>query len=78
MAVSTHFMQDGFLYIRLINYSQEFQKAALTMNFSVKSAAAVDFMECPVNEPIETDGNRILMDFRPWEIRTVRIEPDRR
>lgn len=78
VAVSTHFMQDGFLYIRLINYSQEFQKAALTMNFSVESAAAVDFMECPVDEPIGTDGNRILMDFRPWEIRTVRIEPDRR
>lgn len=66
--LTTLYNENGTLYARFCNYSDEPSTADFTCAFG-KADAEVDLL---CNELAKIDGGKL--SFRPWEIKTVRIE----
>jgi len=64
---------DSGIVTRLYNNLNEPTKAVLTCGFTPTSAIITDFLENPSGERCRLDGKNILLDLKPNEIVSIKI-----
>ncbi|MGY3678883.1 alpha-mannosidase [Streptomyces sp. TE33382] len=66
--------RGGDVIVRLYESAGGRAETRLTVGFSVVRAHITDLLERPLH-PADTDGNRIVLTLRPFQILTVRLTP---
>ncbi|HHU77666.1 MAG TPA: hypothetical protein GXZ29_02120 [Clostridiales bacterium] len=64
--------QGNCVIVRLSNYSDSSSSAQLLCAYDIKEACETDMLEQKLTEAV-FHGNKLEMEFEPWEIKTYRI-----
>ena len=61
------------MVLRLYESLGRHTAAFLTPGFEVRGAALTDLLERPAGEDLVRDGRGYVLDFRPFEVKTLRL-----
>ena len=74
MTVVKEACDDDAIILRAYESQGRRTDAALTLGFAVKAARETDMLEKQVYAGLPLEENRIHTQFRPYEIKTFRVE----